>query len=46
MDHDGEPEGLETDVLFGQVWTRPGLSPKERSLSAMAVAKQVVTSDT
>jgi 4-carboxymuconolactone decarboxylase len=41
------------DVLFGQVWPRTGLSPKERSLvtisvlaapramSAMTVAKQV-----
>jgi 4-carboxymuconolactone decarboxylase len=34
------------DVLFGQVWKRSELSPKERSLvtvamSAMAVAKQV-----
>jgi 4-carboxymuconolactone decarboxylase len=24
------------DVLFGQVWTRPGLSPKERSLVTVA----------
>jgi 4-carboxymuconolactone decarboxylase len=23
-------------VLFGQVWTRPGLSPKERSLVTVA----------
>ena len=24
------------DVLFGQVWTRPGLSPRERSLVTVA----------
>ena len=24
------------DVLFGQVWTRPGLTPKERSLITVA----------
>jgi len=24
------------DVLFGQVWTRPGLSPKDRSLVTVA----------
>lgn len=24
------------DVLFGQAWTRPGLSPKERSLVTVA----------
>ena len=28
--------GFTDDVLFGQVWTRPGLSPKERSLITVA----------
>ena len=28
--------GLNDDVLFGQVWTRPQLSPKERSLVTVA----------
>jgi 4-carboxymuconolactone decarboxylase len=28
--------GLTDDVLFGQVWTRPQLSPKERSLATVA----------
>ncbi|RBY75794.1 carboxymuconolactone decarboxylase family protein [Geodermatophilus sp. TF02-6] len=28
--------GFTDDVLFGQVWTRPGLSPKERSLVTVA----------
>ena len=27
---------LTDDVLFGQVWARPGLSPKERSLITVA----------
>ncbi len=27
---------LTEDVLFGQVWARPGLSPKQRSLLAVA----------
>jgi 4-carboxymuconolactone decarboxylase len=28
--------GFTDDVLFGQVWTRPELSPKERSLITVA----------
>lgn len=28
--------GFTDDVLFGQVWTRPELSPKERSLVTVA----------
>ena len=28
--------GFTEDVLFGQVWTRPQLSPKERSLVTVA----------
>ena len=28
--------GFTDDVLFGQVWTRPQLSPKERSLVTVA----------
>lgn len=28
--------GFTDDVLFGQVWTRPGLSPRERSLITVA----------
>jgi len=28
--------GFTDEVLFGQVWTRPGLSPKERSLITVA----------
>jgi 4-carboxymuconolactone decarboxylase len=28
--------GLTDDVLFGQVWTRPELSPRERSLITVA----------
>jgi 4-carboxymuconolactone decarboxylase len=28
--------GFTDDVLFGQVWTRPQLSPKERSLITVA----------
>ncbi len=28
--------GFTDDVLFGQVWQRPGLSPKERSLVTVA----------
>jgi len=28
--------GLTDDVLFGQVWTRPQLSPRERSLLTVA----------
>ena len=28
--------GFTDDVLFGQVWTRPDLSPKERSLITIA----------
>jgi 4-carboxymuconolactone decarboxylase len=28
--------GFTDDVLFGQVWTRPGLSPRDRSLVTVA----------
>ena len=28
--------GFTEDVLFGQVWTRPGLSPRDRSLVTVA----------
>jgi len=32
----GASSGCTDDVLFGQVWTRPQLSPKERSLVTIA----------
>lgn len=37
--------GLTDDVLFGQVWTRPQLSPKERSLVTVAALTTAGNSD-
>ncbi len=37
--------GFTDDVLFGQVWTRPELSPKERSLVTVAALTTLGNTD-
>ena len=37
--------GLTDDILFGQVWTRPELSPKERSLVTVAALTTLGNTD-